>query len=396
MKNDNSRYLLEVITLPETNLLSDIEADSTAFLLSNALNEYSQTPNAKAVCGYFLKRQPKLANYIYRAYNNFSISTIYHEPAKDKPGSILNAFESSQKGRLRVLLYPGDIKSIDEFKLPEATHNMIIQFDRYSPLFTAVKPHKHFPNFIQVVPSAEIAVLYIEGLLVDASMCHFIGISDAAMHHDDKQRISEDKVHFLFESVVSSQLEKWKISEKGILLIRDVVNQLDHTTPYISFFSIFTIASKCFRTDINKNGELEDFFTDYCILWEHFQDWYYRKYNRIIDSNESISSAINNLFDRNTYKGQMSAEAVESELHALVTNHKKSNVSSVLGWSNRYAFAILRNVPNNPDHLKKLESIFSGQIHQAKWKIMSCREIDKLSDLNVYFEFIPFKLKIDE
>lgn len=285
------------------------------------------------------------------------------------------------------MLYPGAESDVENLKLPEATHNMIIRFDKSAEAFSPVVPHANTPNFYQLVASDKIASLYIEALLVDASMCHFIGISDAAMHHDEKQNISHDKVEFLLEYVNSRTFENDGYSDQGANLIKYATRKLSAYVPYISFLSIFTIASLESNKEIDS---IKQFFKDYCILWQAFQRWYYVKHQRMLSKNSCSVDAIKQLFDRNKYNGQISFEAAQTQIQSILNAEIVDEATTVLGSRNRYAFVILKSIPNTNRQKAILDSLFKGQIHQATWVIVSWNKLKDFAMVNEFIEIIPF------
>jgi len=387
----NARYLLEVMVIPENNPTEQKSISSVARGLGNVLNEYGQTPNAKYILDYCEKNKNVLDGFIEHNMLHLKIEPVEFEPGVDMPNEILNVVSNTEKSKVRVMLYPGSEGEVDPLKLPEATHNMNIRFDKDAKSFTPVTPHVNTPNFYQLVPSAKTASLYIEALLVDASMCHFMGISDAAMHHDEKQGISHDKVKFLLEYVYSDLFEKAGFSSQGATLIRHVTKKLTENVPYVSFLSIFTIAS----LDLNTEKVSFDVsFQDYCILWLAFQRWYYKKHQRMFSESNCSLGAIKALFDRNKFNGQISFDIAHKKIHDLITGTQNvKEVTSVLGYQKRYAFVILKNVPNANKHLKILDALFNGQIHQATWTIISWIDLKQFTLVRDFIEIIPFMIE---
>lgn len=289
------------------------------------------------------------------------------------------------------MLYPGDSEDVSLLKLPEATHNMIIRFVNSTDSFKAVEPHANYPSFYQPVANDIVASLYIEALLVDASMCHFIGVSAAALHHDDEQNISHEKVEFLFEFANSDEFKNSGLTKSSKELIKYVISKLKRKTPYISFLSIFTIASiECPEVE-RVEDYFESYFSDYCKLWCIFQRWYYQRHGRVLTNKHCSQDAVMDLFDRNKYQGQISPEAAQSEIQKILL--KKVISSKTLGGEGLYVFIILKNVPNLGVHRRTCESLFAGQIHQSIWTIKPWDELEKFAPIKEFIEVVPFILE---
>lgn len=390
MSEKNIRYLLEIMIIPEDNSNNRKYVSAIAKKLGNILNKYKQTPNAQAIFNYCEEHHNVMDGFIEDDFLSLVIEPVGYNPTKEKPNSVLNAIEASDKRKVRIMLYPGEKNDVEDIKLPEATHNMIIRFDSSVAPFVAVESHAHSPSFYQPVVNDIIASLYIEALLVDASMCHFIGVSAAASHHDDEQNISSEKVKFLFDLVNSGKIDKSDLADEVKILIRYTVRKLAPDTPYVSFFSIFTIASmECKMTDnIEKNFEF--YFSDYCKLWCMFQRWYFQNHGRVFSKKNCSIETIMDLFNRNKYQGQISPEAAQTEIKDILTGEIVS--SPTLGGEGRYAFILLRNIPALRTLRKVCDSLFSGQIHQSKWTIKPWCEIEKFTPIREYIEIVPFIL----
>lgn len=206
-------------------------------------------------------RMPSAKNvYKYCADNNESISKILDEACgkfeirqranHEKANSIIS---SEDKKYIRVMVYSDDTTDLKDLKLDAATHTMIIRFDNTSNAqFMATEPHENYPIFYQNCCSTTVAIRYIEALLIDSCMCHYMAVSDAAMHHDEKQRISSEKVQFIKELVNDTNFNCFNEEVKS--LIKYVAGKFKDNTPYISFFSIFTIPTK----DLGMDDDLKN------------------------------------------------------------------------------------------------------------------------------------------
>lgn len=391
MSEKNIRYLLAVMVIPEGNANNRKYVSTIASKLGNVLNQYRQTPNAQAIFNYCEKNNDVMEGFIEKDFLRLSIESVGFNPTKDKPNNMFNTIETSEKGKVRVMLYPENKSDVNLLKLPEATHNMIIRFDSSADQFMAVEPHVYTPSFYQPVANDIIASLYIEALLVDASMCHFIGVSSAALHHDDEQNISHEKVQFLFDFVNSNEIDNSDLDADGKALIKYVVNKLTPNTPYISFLSIFTIASiEYFKKERIEEAAFESYFSNYCKLWCRFQRWYYQKHGRILSKENCSQDVILNLFDRNKYQGQISPEAAQAEIQNKLAGKRTS--SKILGSEGLYAFIILKNVPNSREHQATCKSLFSGQLHQSIWAIKPWDELVCFVPIKEFIEVVPLIL----
>lgn len=388
MASENERILVLVTPFPRADLDKQEKADSTYYQLNNTLLLEDELKTAKSVCDYSKRCRKDLVPQIKEMCYSIKNHAIAYNIPQHRINRLFNGIE---KKKLRVVLYPGDRQDIEDLIINEATHSMIVQFSDTDNLFKSSEPHEHTPPlFYQICNSEETAIKYIEALLIDACMCHYMGISDAAMHNSDKQNISMDKVQFLKDSHYGNNLDYLSPDAKN--LIEYVCNQLNEDTPYISFMSIFTIASidNGFEDDIEKN--INRFFADYYGLWEHFQKWYYKKSGRLFSKEEDIIDPIRTIFEHNKYQGQISPEvaanAVKEELRLLKSKKSEEQIKAF-----GYAFMILRNMPDDFKKKATCDSLFKGQLHQSKWKIVSWDKIKDFKSIEDLIEIVPFMLE---
>ena len=286
MSSDNHRILLHILMPSGDDPEATKKVDSTYLRFNNVLIGNGQLPNISKICDYCDSVNEKLGAYIRNRCLDIRKEDTIFEPSVNKPNSMLNVIENSERKKIRILLYPGKRNDIDNLNMSETTHNMIIQFNQDQSCFRATDPHANPPSFYQTCNSEENALLYLEGLMVDACICHYLGVSDVAFHHDDKKRISSEKVIFLRELSEKENLNFLSLGAQK--LVRYVATQLSETTPYISFLSIFTIAPM----DLFKEESYDSraYFEDYCDLWSEFQKWYFDRYDRVFSKKEKLKT----------------------------------------------------------------------------------------------------------
>lgn len=268
MSSTNHRILLHITMLAGNDPTATRKANATYYRFNNILDGHAQLPSITEICNYCDSVNRKLGAYIRNKCLDIKKEDTVFKPGVTKVKSMLNIIESSERKNIRILLYPGNRNEIDDLRMKETTHNMIVQFKDEPTKFCSTEPHANPPSFYQSCVSEEVALRYLEALLIDACICHYLGISDVAYHHDDKQHISVEKVLFLKEIVQRGQLDFLSPSAQN--LVRYVAAKIDESTPYISFLSIFTIAPFDVFGD-----EKFFFFEDYCCLWNEFQRWYF-------------------------------------------------------------------------------------------------------------------------
>ena len=375
--------------VPDNNPIASRKAESTYLRVNNILKGSGQFPNITTICSYCDTINEKLGAYIRNKCLDITKEDSVFSPSIHKTNSILNGIDTSKRKNIRILLYPGERHDVKDLNMNETTHNMIVQFKEPSSYFVPTEPHNNPPCFYQICGSEEIAILYFESLLVDACICHYLSISDVAYYHDEKQKISSEKVMFLQEV---SEMEGFKnLTDGAKQLVSYVASQLTRDTPYISFLSIFTIAPfDVFGKDENFN---DAYFEDYCKLWNLFQKWYFNKHGRMFFENKEVKNPLESVFSRNKYKGQISPNEIENSLNLALSNPIKPPEHNPFGEECRYAFIIIKHMPNNDQKKLKFESLFSGQLHQAKWKIIHWSEIDKYNDILSYIEIVPFLIE---
>lgn len=394
MNDYNNRIMLQVTVFPEENTLANNQLQALLYILGNTLTGTEKMPNIKHIYNYCQQYNEPLGAYIHRACEGYSLkSSIFS--SSSSPNHIIHALDQSDRKNLRILLFLGNKENIENFKIDEATHNMILQLVSSVHSFIPASRHNNTPNFYQECSSVEDAILYIEALLVDACLCHYFGVSDAASHHDDKQNISNEKVLFLVDIVK----EKWfetaftKATQNYIL---NAIRCINNQTPYISFWSLFTLSKKDVEEDPIMDIDFDTIFTDYCKLWEKFQIWYYKKHDRLFSSSMALVDPVSSILFRNTYQGQISKEDFKQELKKIIQEHKKNaNTSYRIGIGNRYAIIIIKHMPPDEIWRKRFSSLFPGQLYQAKWKIIHWGELEKYLLIKDFIEIVPFMI-IDE
>lgn len=404
MSGSYRRIVLHIGMYPEKNPTAAKKAETTFLRLNNILSGAGCLPNINAI--YANCTDKKLGAYIRNESLNIKKEDTFFDPTEKTPNSLLNVITHSDRVKIRVLLYAGERADISNLKLLETTHTMIIQFAETKPFFRATEPHENPPVFYQVCSSEEVALLYIEALLVDACLCHYTRVSDAAPHHDEQQSISFEKIQFLQEICGSGKMDF--LSPAAQKLVTYVASCLDETSPYISFFSIFTIAPRDLY-DTDKSDYMLSYFNDYCNLWSHFQKWYYLKHGRVFSKDIEIGDVFHTIFDRNTYQGQISPDGVAEELNKVIETLAKkkggeqrnetdiTNIdpSGYQCWSeNLYAFVIIRHLPNDSNKRAIFNSLFSGKLYQAKWKIIHISELEKFEQIRFDLEIVPFIIDV--
>lgn len=371
----------------------DLElVNSVAFSLNDSMRHYDSLPHYMDIRRFIDDNRNVLGKDAYKIILSTILKQGYFNPDTQRPNEILNWVDPEDRKQIRVILYPGTHGDLENLKLHDATHIMIIEIDHeQEKAFRIAKKHKNMPSFYQPACSKEVSLLYIESLLIDAGMCHFFGISDAAPLHKMKQAISLEKVEYLREIKAEGTIEGLELSEGAFTLVNKVIDLLADTTPYVSFLSIFTIYALDIENDREIN-RIQKYFMDYCKLWLGFQKWYFSKHGRVFSETEDLHSVFLTLFAHNKYKGQISINDAVSELNETIGNidiaSKKE--SEVIGWEKRYAFMIIRNIPGDPKLRIQMETLFSGQLHQAKWRIIHWSRITDFRKILTYIEVVPF------
>lgn len=387
MSSVNHRVLFHITMLSSDDPMAIQKANETYWRINNILEGGTQLPNIKKICDSCDGLNKNLEAYIRNKCLDLGKETTLFDPSLHKTNAIFNVIDDSERKNIRIILYPGNRGDIDDLNMHETTHNMIIQFDNQISNFKPTEAHVNPPSFYQVCNSAELALLYLEALLVDACMCHYLGVSDVAYHHDDKQHISAEKVLFLREI---AQRDLTFLSENAQRLIKYVLPQLSEDTPYISFLSIFTIAS----LDIfDEDGQKSIHFTDYCKLWAEFQRWYYNKHGRLFSKNVKLQDPLATVFNRNKYQGQISPREIKEKIEELLQSSMPLRPNPLFGMEHRYAVIIIKRVPDTTLRIKQFQTLFSGQLHQSKWDIIYWGNIDRYNDVLSYLEIVPFMIE---
>lgn len=383
----NERIMLLVTPFSENGKVFQEQAEKIFYKLNDTLQGEKEFLTAQNVYEYCKNKFEHLVPYIRNACTDVIKKTI----SCGKQG--VNFLNGISKKKLRVLLYPGEKSDLDNLNVNEATHNMVVRFDDAESNFIPAEPHKNFPIFYQNCISEEIAVLYIEALLIDAYMCHRMGVSDAAMHHKIKQEISKEKVEFI--KYICEKNDFGKIVPDAQDLIKFVCSKLKDDTPYISFLSIFTIAIRDFnpeKVDIKDN--ITTYFDEYYELWCAFQVWYYRKKKLVFSKEEDVVDPISKIFNNSKFQGQISPEeatkAIINEIKCLKKNKKIED--EII--ATRYVFVILKKMPLNDEQYKICDALFKGHLHQSKWKIIKWDRISDFYPIEHLISVVPFIIEV--
>ena len=386
--NNNHRILINVMMVSGSDQNAAQKAESTYWRINNILRGFSQLPNIDIICDYYNSMNNELGAYIRNRFLDLTYENTLFNPEENTANKILNIIDDAERKNIRVLLFSGQREDIEELNMSSTTHNMIIQFTNNASCFLATEPHNIPPSFYQVCYTEHLALLYIEALLVDACMCHYLSVSDVASHHDDKQRISAEKILFLREMLKN---EHWGgLSDNAKALITHTVSQLQDTTPYISFLSIFTIAP--LDLDDSEIKITKNILDDYCILWKLFQKWYFRKHGRLFIRGNRIENPLDTIFDRNKYQGQISGSAIINEIEKNMNQPNLSISNRPFGVDCRYAVIIIKHIPKYPLHKAHMEALFPDSIYPAKWAIKHWSELSQYTPILSYLEIIPFMI----
>lgn len=385
MSIKNHRILLHITMLPGNDPVATKKADATYYRFNNILNGIGQFPNLSDICNFCDGINKELGAYIRNRCLDIKKEDTVFEPRVSKSKSILGIVESSERKYIRILLYPGKRDDIDDLTMEETTHNMIVQFKEVPSRFCAAEPHTNPPSFYQTCASEEMALRYLEALLIDACICHYLGVSEVASHHDEKQHISSEKVLFLRE--LSQKRELDFLSPSAQQLVKYVASKIDETTPYISFLSIFTIAP----FDV-LDGEDFHFFEDYFNLWYEFQKWYFDKHGRVFSKQKPIENPLDMVLDRNKYQGQISPAEFVEKIRELQEKPICRVRNAPFGEELRFAVIIVKHVPDKSAVISQFDALLTGKLHQSKWDIIYWDDLKRYKDVLPYLDIVPIMI----
>lgn len=380
----SNRVVLYVSMAYGYNDYSAIMAEETFLALKNIFDGENQFHNVSNIYKECMNINTKLGVYIWNSCLKLSKENTLFDNKDEKINSILNVVTDSIRKQIRMILYPGNKNDLNELTIAGATHNMIVQFSEKDSAFCPTISHSKSPSFFQTCSSVDEALLYFEALLVDACICHYLGISDVAHYLDDKRLISNEKVLFLKELVKEKKLNF--LNDNSKKLIKYVVDNLKDDTPYVSFFSIFTIAT----LDLS-NEPLN--FSEYCKLWSEFQKWYFEKHNRLFIKGSTVDDALEKLLKNNKFKGQISEEELNKKITKILNGVIDYKENPPFGNEQRYALIIFTHSLDKIDQIKQSDSLFNGKVHPATWDIISWDKVSHYKSLFQDLEIIPFIIK---
>ena len=392
MNNESSKLLLHITILNGKNRDAKRLVDNTFYLINNVLDGNQQLPNLARLYNHCNSiGATKLGTYIRnQCYALQKQESLFFEAAPAK--TIISNVNPSNKKNIRILLYPGERDSIYDLNMCETTHNMIIQFVTSTQSFFATEPHPHAPSFYHPCSSVDTALRYLEALIIDSCLCHYLGISDVAFKHDSKQKISREKIDFLLEMAQTNHFDF--LSSEARTLIEYAISQTDMSTPYISLFSIFTIAVQ----DKYNNGDASPYFEDYFKLFRRFQKWYFDKHGRLIFKNSISDSLRDDVLRRDKYHGQISPTLFATKINESYMKMQNGLVpqsqNPPFGVEDRWAIIVIKHTPSGDEALKKHEALFSGRIHPAKMEIIPWSELFRFREIFYNLEIIPIIISL--
>lgn len=386
MNNEFSKLLLHITILNGKNNKAKHLVDDTYYLINNILNGNQQLPNWESLYNYCnLTGAKELGIFIRnQCYALQKQDSLFFEalPAK----TIFSNIDQANKKNIRILLYPGERESLCDLNMSETTHNMIIQFITSDQCFFATEPHPYVPSFYQPCSSIDTALCYLEALIVDSCLCHYLGISDVAFKHDTKQQISREKINFLLEMSQTNHFDFLSLESRE--LIEYAISQTDITTPYISLFSLFTIAIR----DKYHTTDASPYFEDYFKLFVRFQKWYFYMHGRLLTKSQPFNDILKDILKRNKYNGQISPNLFESKINELYKKKEsgliKQSQNPPFGIEDRWAIIIIKSTPSGKE-LEKYKALFSGNIHPAKIALVQWSELFKFKAFFHNLEIIP-------
>lgn len=384
-----SKLVLHITVLPETDQTARFFVDDIYAHLKNTLTRYKKMPNVKSLCEYCDSvGGNKLANDIRNQFDHLiEKDTFFHSQRYETSMAYFSNIDGSNKKNIRILLYPGNRDNISNLSMDETTHNMIIQYTRNGKAFFPTERHTNPPSFYQKCSSMETALCYLEALLIDSCLCHYLGISDVATKHDQKQKISRDKIDFLMELARGENFKELTFETRK--LITYVISKIDPYTPYISFFSIFSVAAK----DVSKSPRIEPYFEDFFKLFELFQKWYFEKNGRLFHKDSKIHDAVKSIFRRSPFQGQIRSTSLDVMIQDKCEKISKGLLAippnPPFEVEHRWAIVIIKHMPSNEDEIKIFRSLFSGPIHQATVTIIPWNELNQYDMIRHRIEIVP-------
>lgn len=392
MKRESAKLLLHITVLPESDEEARSFVDDIYFCIKNALRGYQEMPNVESFCQFCdAKGGKRLTNDIRNQIYQMKKQGVFLWLEKRKtPGRHLRGIDGPSKKDIRVLLYPGDRENISDLNIRETTHNMIIEFVRSGERFFASEPHNNPPSFYQKCSSVNTALCYLEGLIIDSCLCHYLGISDVAVKHDQKQRISRDKIDFLVDLSRSDDYQRLSIEAQG--LISNVISKMTAVTPYISLFSIFSVAVQ----DLSDEARVENYYDDFLVLFKLFQKWYFEKNGRLFSKDGFAQDALKSVFNRNTFQGQISPVSFDGKINEQCEKLRKGLISQTdnppFGVEERWAVIVVKHTPVGSDETKTFRSLFSGAIHPATVNIIPWSDLELYRPIEHRIQVLPIHI----
>lgn len=378
---NNKRFVVHFTPIEQGDRFAQRESSIAFARINNILAGNTIFPNFEKICHALSNIDSALSAYIRKEFSRLCYQDILFDKRKQDSGRVFNNIQDSDRKYIRAIFQQGSAADVDFIQLNGATHNMIVRFEKSSQTFQPTLRHKNPPSFYQICSSSNTALLYLEALVMDACMCHYYGVSDAAMRKIDQQRISSDKVRFMLHLAQSCELQQ--LSEAAQKCIVYAANNLASDTPYISFFSVFSIVPEDIEIGMTRKQWESIFASEYCKLWKLFQKWYYSFYGKIITQNSDYQYAYQSIFNNSIYSGQISEYDSQKEIQRIFDeDDNQDNTSS--SESGRYVFVIISHVPSVQQTFDNLGQLMRKEIHQAQWRVIP------FSDISIYQDYLPY------
>lgn len=376
MENRRDGYFAHSLTLDKMIVYEDIINNLNGNLHFNR-NAYQNLLNK--CMGYLTNKE------IWPYHIVFSIENVTINDTKDINKRISEKIRN--ESNLRIVFLSGRNADTDKFYNSNASHIALIIIDPGQTFH--VEKHKVSHIFYQFIPTVELAELFINGVILDSTLCHLLGLCEIAQRTIDRQKISHEKVEFLKSANLLELLEKYDVNENHIKTIEAFANNLNNDTPYISFLMIFSdyLLSQNIESIRTRREQESDVLHSYVCLWKVFRQWYFDKHHRSIKKTytlDDIRSLINSI---HKYYGQIGDKGLEKEIRGIITKQEKNPPQLGVG---RYYLVILRHTPKKELVIKQIQSIMGGIVlYQNKSVVKRKEDLDQFSNYEqlVYFYF---------
>lgn len=279
--------------------------------------------------------------------------------------------------------------TVERFSIDSASHIAVLIRDaekkRYA--FVPADCHPRFPCFYQKVRDSKDANFMTQAVILDSFMFHALGLNKYARSLYERQQISGRKVQFLRDYVNTQQFVEDIPNQNHRHMIGRAAALCTTTTPYVSFFALF---SECFAQDRTNtaNTDQNSIVEEYVNIWQSFARWYLEKEHRVVYDVHCDDEVLSLRKGFRRYAEQISPHLLKK---SIVMHADAYNGDAPL----ELVLVILKRVPRkNRAYIAIRYLLKRKSLRQNSWIVIKPEEMKKFKKYEWAFEFTYFQISV--